>query len=199
MSGIYKKATLSLLGLYWLNPDLFNDMVIPSGMDKDIIIDNLLADCAELEILYTDPEFFQKILGIWSKKELPVWQKLYNTTELVYNPIWNVDAHITERETRDLKNTYNGIEDVDGSNTNAKTGYNSYDLVTTERDSVTSAKKNINSGTDTGNIVREIERGGNIGVTSSQQLIKEEREIAEFNIYDFICNSFKKRFCLLVY
>lgn len=40
---------------------------------------------------------------------------------------------------------------------------------------------------------------GNIGVTSTQQLIESEREIAVFNIYDIIIASFKENFCLLVY
>ena len=42
-------------------------------------------------------------------------------------------------------------------------------------------------------------RTGNIGVTSSQQLIQAEREVAEFNIVDFITKSFKNRFCLMIY
>lgn len=40
---------------------------------------------------------------------------------------------------------------------------------------------------------------GNIGLTSTQQLIKEEREVAQFEIDDFIIKDFKKQFCILVY
>lgn len=42
-------------------------------------------------------------------------------------------------------------------------------------------------------------RTGNIGVTSSQQLIREQREVADFSIIRYITESFKKRFCLMVY
>ena len=42
-------------------------------------------------------------------------------------------------------------------------------------------------------------RTGNIGVTATQDLIKKEREIADFSIIRFITESFKKRFCLMVY
>ena len=42
-------------------------------------------------------------------------------------------------------------------------------------------------------------RHGNIGVTASQDLIQKQRDIAEFNIIDYIADSFKKRFCLMVY
>lgn len=57
------------------------------------------------------------------------------------------------------------------------------------------------SGTSSGEETEEYTRveQGNIGVTSTQQLIKEEREVALFEIDDFIINDFKKQFCILVY
>lgn len=42
-------------------------------------------------------------------------------------------------------------------------------------------------------------RTGNIGVTATQDLIEKERNIADFSIIDYITQSFKLRFCLLVY
>lgn len=57
------------------------------------------------------------------------------------------------------------------------------------------------SGTDTGSIEHSetIRETGNIGVTTSQQMIEAERELVRFNIYDVIIESFKQRFCLLIY
>ena len=57
------------------------------------------------------------------------------------------------------------------------------------------------SGTTSGEETEEYTRveQGNIGVTSTQQLIKEEREVAMFEIDDVIINDFKKQFCILVY
>jgi hypothetical protein len=40
---------------------------------------------------------------------------------------------------------------------------------------------------------------GNIGVTTTQQMIDQERNILEFNMYNYIVNSFKMRFCITVY
>lgn len=39
---------------------------------------------------------------------------------------------------------------------------------------------------------------GNIGVTTTQQMIKEQREIA-LNFYDMITQAFKKQFCVMVW
>ena len=46
---------------------------------------------------------------------------------------------------------------------------------------------------------REYISQGNQGITSTQQLIKEEREVSQFSLYDIIISEFKTRFCLLVY
>lgn len=40
---------------------------------------------------------------------------------------------------------------------------------------------------------------GNIGVTTTQKLIKEQRQIDLFNPYDIIIEDFKMKFCILVY
>ncbi len=40
---------------------------------------------------------------------------------------------------------------------------------------------------------------GNIGITTTQQMINEEREVVKFNLMDYIINEFKNRFCILVY
>lgn len=40
---------------------------------------------------------------------------------------------------------------------------------------------------------------GNIGTVTTQAMIKEQREIEVFNMYDIIINDFRNRFCVLVY
>lgn len=42
-------------------------------------------------------------------------------------------------------------------------------------------------------------RTGNIGVTSTQSLIREQRELQAFSIYKLLADEFKQEFCLLVY
>lgn len=40
---------------------------------------------------------------------------------------------------------------------------------------------------------------GNIGVTTTQQMIDEEREVVQFSVIEFIADDFKNEFCLSVY
>lgn len=56
-------------------------------------------------------------------------------------------------------------------------------------------------GTETGTVTREYtdKETGNIGITMTQQMIDAERITANYNVQDAIIESFKKRFCLLIY
>ena len=98
-----RSANLSPLGLYNWDNNLFDLFVIPEGLNKDILIDNLLAQTAELEVLYPNPVVFKNLVGVWSHKNLDVWTKLYNTTKLEYNPIENYNRY--EEGTQDGKDT----------------------------------------------------------------------------------------------
>lgn len=278
-------ATLSLLGLCSYDESLLDGLIenlpgkdgIPSGyedsyytdviIDPETVVENLLVECAEFEILYSDFNALKRIIKIWSAKEKPVWQKMYNTICYKYNPIWNKDGKSvwTERQSATGKktetekgskttnangttndeytSTSNTTNKTTGTGTNTRTGsdettgkvsaYDSTDFQNREKTNSTASENNstestedftgngkvTNSGTKTianaGNETNDVSREtsdnntgettheqremGNVGVTMTQQMITAEREIAMFNIIDFIINDFKERFCLLIY
>lgn len=180
-------ATLSLLGLYNYDPTILDGLQVPDGVDRDSLISNLLLETAELEILYPEPDTMSMAIRAWSTKELPIWTKLQATTEFDYNPIWNVDG--TETEERDLTYT----DQTAGDSVGSVTGYNEDEFAPANR----AESSSTGNRTDKGTITHT--RGGNIGVTSTQSLIQQEREVDLFSVQDHIINSFKQRFCLLVY
>ena len=51
--------------------DLFYDMVLPAGLDRQTLIDSILLKGAEMEPIYADADTFQYAIGAWSKK----WQR----------------------------------------------------------------------------------------------------------------------------
>lgn len=76
---------------------------------------------------------------------------------------------------------------------------------TTENGSITNTEtgkdtenENVNGGR-TGRHTRVGRAHGNIGVTTSQQMIQSERDLVVFNLYDVIAESFIENFCLMVY
>ena len=103
------RATLDLLGIYRIDNTVLDLLEVPEDgdgnelIDKDTLKDNLLMDTAEMEILYPDASFLKLAIGSWSKKQVPIWTELYNSTQFEYNPIWNVDGTVVEE--RDLAGT----------------------------------------------------------------------------------------------
>ena len=56
------------------------------------------------------------------------------------------------------------------------------------------------SGTDDNTVTRNSHISGNIGVTTSQQMLEQELLVApKLNVYNYIMESFKNRFCLEVW
>lgn len=96
-----------------------------------------------------------------------------------------------ELETRNLTSNTTGTDNYSSTDT----GTDNYATTDTGTDNFAS--------TDTGTInhdnKREFYKRGNQGVTTTQQMIREEQELAKFNISDYIINEFKKRFCILLY
>lgn len=170
---------ISILGLYSYDGTIFDDMVLPEGMDHNMAVDEILLRCADLELLYPDADFMKYAIGHWSKANSYNFAKMFNTTQLEYNPIWNKDGQIIE-ETDTTG---------DGTSTGSSKGFNS--------DNWAEGIRNQDQTAGHGKTVRTEQ--GNIGVTTTQQMIREERDISEFNIYGYIADRFKSEFCLLVY
>lgn len=228
-------ATMSLLGLYQWNNLLFSEMQLPDGVDRDTMIDNLLAETAELEVIYPDYRFMQAMIGRWSAKELPIWEHLLETTKYVYDPIENYNRYEQWTDVKDGKysseqdstnkgsTTFEGkteafsTEKTDTNTDENVSAYNEIDFTPakqvdtdsqtkqdaeqnseSETDSTTKITSTVNDSTND-NANHEGHTHGNIGVTTTQSMIIQERDIATFNIVDYIINSFKNRFCLLVY
>lgn len=203
------RGTVSILGLYNDDPEIFHDLVLPESdhLDKDTLINNILMECAELEVLYTDPDFMKFAIKNWSSARLHVWQELADTMDYEYNPIWNKDVHDIEyiKNTRDESRTYSdsASSSSSGTNTNQAVAFNSNTFEDREKDSTSGSMSSTDNSTtrDAGynDQDRDYVSQGNQGVTSTQQLIKEQREISKFSLYDIIITEFKTHFCLLVY
>lgn len=200
-------AMLSVIAQYKAYPQLFDSMQIPEDLDAETLLYNLMMEIGELEVLYSDPVFMASAIYKWSLKQLPIWNHLVETTKYVYNPIWNKDGTITETITgsenldRNVDNSQNTRSS--GESLDSVFGYNSSIAAPESRtDTSGNARSEGNEQTDEKRKHEEVHtrvESGNIGVTSTQSMIREEREIAYFNVYDEIINDFKLRFCLLVY
>lgn len=177
-------ATMSLLGLYNFDNTILDGLIVPAGVDKQTVINNLLRECAELEVLYPQPEVIKFFVSEWAKERLPVWNRLEATLHYEYDPISNYD--------RKEEWTDESSGSASGTSENKTAGYNSAGADVPE-------SKNSSSSSASGKNKRTGRAYGNIGVTTTQQMIEEERRVSEFDIDHIIINEFKKTFCLMIY
>ena len=252
-----RTANLSPMGLLNWDSTIFDLMQIPSQLDRETLINNILAETMELEVLYPNPTVFKNLLGVWSAKQLDVWNRLYATTQYEYNPIENYNRYeegsdsgsgsvthsgtdtTTETNTHGGSDTFTDNIEHDGQDTDTgtqesghwiagfdsrpagdddglvkqsrdegtlenthdyghtieETGSTTYGKTETKNGSLVHGERVVNSNEGE----HEMHAHGNIGVTTTQKLIREQREVDKFNLYDIITDEFKMRFCILVY
>ena len=194
------RATISILGLYNLNDTIFDNINLPAEVDHDTLVNNLLAELAELELIYSDFNFMKFMIGVWSSKELPTWERVVKASNKVYDPIENYDRieewsdNINRNSTSNSRITSNGNTQHDVAGFNSTALVNASKDTTTDNNTGSSTDNSASTGLHTGRV------HGNIGVTTSQQMLQSELDISpKLNVYDYIINSFKNRFCLQVY
>lgn len=195
---------ISLLGLYHANPDLFAKIELPTYqtivedeygnktivtldyLNKNTFIDNLLAECAELEVIYPDADFMAEAIKFWSRKRKHTWDRYGKVLYEDYEPFVNIKRHEVRviEEDRDL---------ASGLTVNVNAWDDSSD---------DGQLRNKQSGTDTGKITttETTDLEGDSAITDAQDVLRKEIEAREkYDLYNLIIKEFKQRFCLLVY
>lgn len=174
------RSKLSVLGLYNYDDTIFNQLELPQGVDESTVVNTILIECADMEVLYPVPSVLQTAIGLWSNSMLPSWERQYKAITAEYDPIEN----------------YNRLEDWNDSAHSEGAG-------SSEVAGFDSGKMTPKDGSQSAADANSAHHGrihGNIGVTTSAAMVKEEVELrAKLSMVDIIVNDFKSRFTLLVY
>lgn len=141
-------------------------------------------------------------IALYGKSHKYEYDKLVDTLSLEYNPIENysMTEKGTDTRTPNITQTNKGVNtNTVGVDTSITTGKTTFD----KSDSFINDTKTTNTGTNTdtqdinttvttaGNekTVHEFTRSGNIGVTTSQQMIESERQLAMFSVVDLFVKA----------
>ena len=73
------------------NDDLFVNLTLPTGINKDILTNNILLKGADFEVMYSDPFFLQEAIGMWSGKWQRTFEKWASALAIEYAPLENYD------------------------------------------------------------------------------------------------------------
>lgn len=141
--------------LQW-NPNLFQDIVVPSGMEKDMVIDSIIDLCGMLPVAFYEPIFLKRKIDFWFHKELDVFQRLWDSENIDYNPIDDYDMEEKEgtfkqhlqdsttsiQETLDEDTSIANLRDIDENVTRKQTqdtDNSTVDKISQNADSTSSA------------------------------------------------------------
>lgn len=227
--------TGSTIDLLEADGDLFANLVLPEGVDRELVIDTILEKYGMQALTRPEPSYMKKYIGIWSRRKLWTWTKLYDTLNLKYNPIDNTDKYedytdkrTTERttagetastsggtdsrtENETTSGTRNEAVDHDVSAENASNyqpdsrdttrGSNEDSRENTARGTTSLSSSGTNSETEnyTDTFTHTLHTHGNIGVTTTQQMIEAERESVRYNLIEEIAADYQAAFCLDIY
>ena len=203
------KMTLIGMNVFMLNmnDDLFSNLTLPEGLDKQTLTDNILLRGGEFEVLYSNPTAMQSLIGIWSRREQATFTRWIDALSIEYAPLENYDRmeHWTD--------------EIDGTGSSGSTGSvnttsnDTSELTKSAYDQSTYSpyEKTINGGTvgttssDSTNtsMSNDSEHNGrihgNIGVTTSQQMLEAELNLGYWNVYEKITELFLQEFTIPVY
>lgn len=88
----------NLEALLMVDPNLFANLVVPDGMEKSMVIQAIRRKHGLAPLYHPDPIWMKTEILWWSRENLPIWKKLFATTQLDYNPIWNTDMSERSRD-----------------------------------------------------------------------------------------------------
>ena len=213
-------ARLTLWGIYQYDKTLFDNIVLPDGIDKDNLISDIMRNSGDLYPYHQVPEYLKKNITFWFSRRLFDFERMYEALRVEYSPIENYDRKEnttrnyensgTDKESTTLGSTTTSTNIGSNDNENKVSAYNESDYSNREKDiqSYNSTITNTGSGTDTTQTeyglkrkeVEDIRVHGNIGVTTSQQMIESEMELrAKYDIYKIISREFEREFLVQVY
>lgn len=208
-------ATLTLRALD--SDDLWQWFDVPEPLVKQTARLRILLETDGLELLYPNYTGMCQAISVWTGSRMPVWQRQAATLLMRYEALDNYDRQEDGWDTRtdNLKHTRTDNLKAQLANTGKDTttakvaGYDAGTsaLVNREQSEVSlgTGSTTDNTGTqtmdDTGtqSTHHAWRVHGNIGTVTAQDMLKQEREVALYDLYGMIADDFKQRFCLMVY
>lgn len=194
---------ITLLGFYGLyktqDKNLFELLDLPAIYDRETFLNTLFLDYGERGVLYTNPEVFHDMIGVWSSKWNLELSRIAKTLTEDYEPLWNIDRF--EEVTDTGEENQSGSLSANGSGSNSQSienktsAFNSSSYEPQSKTEISGSTSDSLSQTTGNEKTNELNHSGhyfgNGGITSSQSLLSEEITVREkYNLYHEACKLF---------
>lgn len=178
---------------------MLQDYELDNRINREIFNNVLIKDLGGMVPTSNTPAVFKFLLETFFQKWKYNIAKELDTMYLTYNTIYNTDFYKTRDETvdRDTDSTDSGTVDNTTETLTSAYDVNTYQprtKVTSDTDTTDTYHQDVAAILD-----RDEREYGHKPNHTFQELINEERELSEFNIYDWILERMRKELFLLVY
>lgn len=178
---------------------IWDEMELPEGYDRDVVISEIIRQCSEFSVIYTEPIFLAHMIGTWSTKwyhNFDRWLKAYN---FEYNALYNLEVEATYTENGSSNINQNGGVNSEGHDIESKAAYDSEAFKNAIKDDHSNHVNTSSSTNGTTNNVKTEKRFGNQGTTMSQTMLEAEYDIWKTNIYQMVAEVFATEMCICIY
>ena len=186
---------INIIDLYGYK--LFDNIQLPIGIDKELLINCIMDECAEFEPLYTDEKLLTLKIQTFFKKNFETFSRIYDICKLEYNPIENYDRNEEWQDGVNFNRSENNTMDYNTDDVNKVSAYDSNTYTNNTMNNVVYTHNNDTTNSGNENTSHAGRTHGNIGVTTTQQMLDSELDIRpKLNIYKYIAEAFYAEFML---
>lgn len=211
---------ITLYGFYQYDNTILNEIILPEGMDREMMIAEIIKNSGELYPYHQQPDMLKINVQNWFSRNLYNFTQMYTALTAEYSPIENYDRtetirRVTENSGSDTETTTLGSKNItqtigNSVNVTGVSAYNTSDFSNREKETANNSDTitSTDSGSDTAKTDYGMKRAetennrihGNIGVTTSQTMITEEIKLrARYDLYKVIAQMFEHEFLIQVY
>ncbi len=221
------RTIIPIATLYDYDNSIFNDIYV-KGVSKDQLIEHFLLSFGDLTPVYQEPSYLRRHVTSVAKSLQWTIDHLWEVTQLEYNPIENYDrveswtdsgngtfqkGNVNTEESYQkgtATTTFGKISDA----THKVAAFNSSTPEVANTDNITDSGSDTQSfgvDTTTGSVTNGLDESttsgthegrihGNIGVTTSQQMMQAEIDLTKaYNFLDEVCKLYADRLLIGVW
>lgn len=192
--------------------DLWELLTLPDGVDRQTFIDSVLYRSFEFPLIYMEPQAVHDQIGLISKQLLKSMSNTWEALTAEYNPLHNFDRFESSEDNRTTSGT--GSSTTTAADKSSGTGqadqlyqgdtattFNPASRNQSQTGATSSSEGNSTSstsGTDDNKHTAHIY--GNIGVTTSQEMLISELKLRQkYNFYQLWADEFVRELCVGIY
>lgn len=197
----------NLMKLY--DNDLFDDILLPAGIDHDTVVNTILSESALNTPMYPEHDLFKMMIQNFFRKYYNNFERYNMAMNEDYKP--NENYHKTDE--RNIRDNVNKVQNLDGKQVNSlnengdtenfRMAFDSGEYKKTDRG--TSRTTNNDTYKQNDKTTTDSNRNGTIitnshgltGVYTNQRLVEDEVKLrSKYNVYKYISDLFYDEFMI---